>query len=414
LAWRWRIALLACAITTINYLDRQALAVTAPILVGEFSLSNTEFGFINATFLFAYAIGHLLSGYWIDRLGTRRAFSIAAVAWSIAGMLHVAARGFWSLLALRGLLGLTESANFPAALKAVAEWFPRAERSLAVGIVMAGTGLGAILAPPLLGSLAIAFGWQAAFLVPGVIGLAWVWAWQRWYGLPASHPRVQPAERALIAAGLEEGVATTGSVWHWLRLPQVRGLVLSRFLNDGAFYFFVTWLPLYLAQSRGLELRQIAAFAWLPFVAADLGNLVGGWFGQRLIERGVSLDASRKLCIWLGALLVTAVLPWVAGAGVAGALVLISVALFGIQFKASSLFTLPIDMFPAADVGRIWGLFGAVGSLGGMTFVALAGWISEQLAYEPVFWLAGGTQLLSAVAVSVLIRTVAPVAKAAG
>ncbi|MBM4196470.1 MAG: MFS transporter [Gammaproteobacteria bacterium] len=400
IAWRWRIALLLCAVTAINYLDRQALAVTAPLLVGEFSLSNTEFGLIGSSFLFAYALGQIGAGVWIDRVGTRRAFAIAVVAWSVAGILHAAARGFWSLLSLRALLGVAEAANFPAALKAVAEWFPSAERSMAVGIVLAGTGVGAILAPPLLGGLAVAFGWQAAFIVPGAVGILWYWLWLRWYRHPRAHdigPDVQ-------------GPATDEepSLGRLLATREVRGMLLSRFLNDGGFYFFLTWLPLYLAQSRGMALAEIAAFAWLPFVMADLGNLAGGWAGQRLIGAGLSVDASRKLCIWAGALLVAVVLPFAGEAGIWGAIGLISAALFGIQFKASSLFALPADVVPSAAVGRLWGVFGAVGSLGGMAFVAAAGLASEHLGYAPVFIAAGVTQLLSAVAINWLVRRIAP------
>lgn len=408
LALRWWIAILLCLITTINYLDRQALAVAGPVLIERFQLSNTEFGLINSAFLLAYALGHLAAGPLIDRVGTRRAFSIAVLAWSIVGMAHAAGRGFLGFLGLRALLGLTESANFPAAIKAVAEWFPRAERSLAVGIVTVGPGLGAVLAPPLLGGLVATTGWQSAFLVPGAIGLLWLWIWQRWYRLPEEHPRLQPEERVLILAEREQaGDRPGGGSWRelagYLRYREVWGLVLSRFANDGGFYFFIAWLPTYLAQARGFDIREIAAFAWLPFLAADAGSLAGGWACRQLMAAGMSVDQARKRLIWAGALVVPLTLPAVSVDSASLALGLIAVAMFAIQFKAANLFALPIDLFASTRTGSIWGLFGAVGSLGGMAFVALAGWTSEHLAYAPVFWAVGVTQLLSALFISWLI-----------
>ncbi len=408
LALRWWIAIFLCLITTINYLDRQALAITGPILIREFGLSNTEFGLINSAFLFAYAIGHVLAGPLIDRAGTRRAFSIAVLAWSIVGMAHAAGRGFLGFLGLRTLLGLTEATNFPAAIKAVAEWFPRAERSLAVGIVTVGPGLGAVLAPPLLGGLVAVAGWHSAFLVPGAIGFAWLWVWQRWYALPEEHPRIRPEERALILADREAvGTTAAGGEWRalagYLRYREVWGLVLSRFANDGGFYFFVAWLPTYLDQARGFDIRQIAAFAWVPFLAADVGSLAGGWASRRLMAAGLPVDRARKLTIWAGALVVPFTLPAVSVDSAYVSLALIGVAMFAIQFKAANLFALPIDLFPAAQAGSIWGLFGAVGSFGGMAFVAAVGWISDHFSYAPVFWAVGVMQLLSALFISWLI-----------
>jgi ACS family hexuronate transporter-like MFS transporter len=415
-AWaaiRWRIAVLLCVITTINYLDRQALAITGPVIIEEFGLSNTEFGLINSAFLLAYAFGHLLAGPFIDRFGTRRAFSLAVVAWSLAGMLHAAGRGFLSFLALRALLGLTEAANFPAALKSVAEWFPPADRSLAVGIITVGPGLGAVIAPPLLGGLALTFGWQAAFVLPGLAGFLWLWVWLAWYRPPDEHPGVRPEERALILRDRESAPAdpprsSLRTLIGFLRYREVWGLLLSRFTNDGAFYFFVTWLPTYLVQSRGFDLRQIAAFAWIPFLAADAGSLAGGWAGQRLIANGMSIDAARKRLIWAGALLVLASLPSALTGSAWIAIALVGLAMFAIQFKAASLFALPVDLFPVREVGSIWGLFGAVGSLGGMAFVAAVGWVSDRFSYEPVFWAVGITQVLSAAFVSLLIPQIGP------
>ena len=416
LAIRWQIAILLCLITTINYIDRQALAVTAPVIVEKFSLSNTEFGLITSGFLLAYAIGQMLVGPVVDRLGTKRSFRYAVIAWSIAGILHAAGRGFWSFFSLRTLLGFTESMNFPAAVKAVAEWFPRSERSLAVGIVTMGPGLGALLSPPLLGWLILTFGWQWAFIVPGAAGFVWLLIWQSRYARPEEHPELGEAERALI---LDDRAAETGGSsvvgdhddsWYafvrFFRYREVWGLMLSRFVSDGAFYFFVSWLPLYLAQERGFDIRAIAIFAIIPFLAADVGSLFGGWLGTRLIRRGMTVNASRKSVIWLGALLIPCALPAVFVESAGTAIALISVAMFAIQVKASSLFTVPADLFPARDVATIWGLFGAVGSFGGMLFVAAAGWVSENFSYEPIFAAVGIMHIVSAIIVMLMIPSI--------
>ncbi len=409
---RWQIAGLLCVITTINYLDRQAFAVAAPALVAEFGIDNTGFGAITAAFLFCYGIGHLIAGPFIDRVGTRAAFKLAVIAWSIAGFLHVFGRGFVSFIFCRSLLGLTESANFPAAVKAIAEWFPRRDRSMAVGILTVGPGLGSLLAPPLLGGLILLAGWRSAFIVPALAGFVWLWVWLRFYKSPATHPDISEAERSLILADgppqteLPESVDVWARIGRLLRRRQVWGLLLSRISNDGAFYFFVSFLPLYLAQVQGFDIREIAAFAWVPFLAADAGALAGGWLGRYLMLRGWSLDAARKSLIWGGALLVVFSLPAAKTGSPAIALALIALAMFAIQAKASSLFALPADLFPSLQVGTVWGLFGAAGSFGAALFSFAAGWISQHYAYAPVFVAVVITQLLSAAFISWLIPRV--------
>lgn len=414
---RWQIAGLLCVITTINYLDRQAFAVAAPALVAEFGIDNTEFGTITAAFLFCYGIGHLLAGPFIDRVGTRAAFKLAVIAWSIAGFLHAFGRGFGSFMLCRALLGLSEAANFPAAVKAIAEWFPRRDRSMAVGILTVGPGLGAMLAPPLLGGLIIVAGWRAAFIVPAVAGFVWLWIWLRFYRAPDSHPAISDTERRLILADCPTAAETPETIGAWsgmrglLRHREVWGLLLSRICNDGSFYFFVSFLPLYLAQVQGFDLREIAAFAWVPFLAADVGALSGGWVGRRLMLRGWSVDAARKSVIWGGAVLVVLTLPVATSESPAVALALIALAMFAIQAKAASLFALPADLFPALQVGTVWGLFGAAGSLGAALFSFAAGWVSQHYAYAPVFVAVVVTQLLSAGFVSWLIPRVQVVAE---
>ncbi|MDQ1303231.1 MAG: transporter, family, hexuronate transporter [Pseudomonadota bacterium] len=386
--------------------------MAAPALVAEFGIDNTEFGTITAAFLFCYGIGHLIAGPFIDRVGTRAAFKLAVIAWSIAGFLHAFGRGFFSFIACRALLGLTEAANFPAAVKAIAEWFPRRDRSMAVGILTVGPGLGALLAPPLLGGLIIVAGWRAAFIVPALAGFVWLWFWLRYYRSPARHPDITDAERALILADdpQQSSVTEPSSAWadvgRLLRHREVWGLLLSRISNDGAFYFFVSFLPLYLAQVQGFDLREIAAFAWVPFLAADVGALFGGWVGRQLMLRGWSLDAARKSVIWGGAVLVVLTLPAATSKSPAVALALIALAMFAIQAKASSLFALPADLYPSLQVGTVWGLFGAAGSFGAALFSFAAGWVSQHYAYAPVFVAVVVTQLLSAGFVSWLIPQV--------
>jgi ACS family hexuronate transporter-like MFS transporter len=405
MAYRWRIAILLCLITTINYIDRQALTIAAPFLMDEFRISNEQYGYITSGFLLAYGLGQMLCGPLVDRLGAKRSFSIAVIAWSIAGMLHAVGRGFFSFLSFRVLLGLTEAANFPVALKVIAEWFPRNERSLAVGILSAGPGLGAIIAPPMIAAIIHFLGWQAAFIIPGAIGFIWLALWQSMFWSPTDHPRLSDGERTLILAGTDNpSDEPPERPWYWsLRYREVWGLMLSRFVSDGAFYFFVFWLPLYLTNERGFDLMAIAMFAWIPFLANDLGGLVGGWFGKRLTDRGLSIDASRKWIIWIGALLVLVSMPAVYAESWQFALALIAIAMFGIQVKASSLFAVPADLFPARDVGTIWGLFGAVGSFGGMLFSSIAGWTIDNYSWEPLFVAVAGMHVVSAVLVNIFI-----------
>jgi len=408
---RWRIAILLCLITTINYLDRNALAIAGPVIVDLFELSNTQFGAIGSAFLFAYGIGQVIVGPLVDRFGTKKSFRFAVIAWSIAGMLHALGRGFWSFFSLRALLGFTEAMNLPAAIKAVAEWFPAAERSMAVGLVTAGIGLGGIISPLLLVWLIVTFGWQWAFIVPGAAGFVWLIIWNSLYESPEKHAGISATERELILAGREEsGEIVDSEPWYgfirFLRYREVWGLMLSRLVSDGAFYFFVVWLPLYLTQERNFDMQALAYSVALPFIAADVGSLFGGWLGTRLIRAGWSVDKARKVIIWVAALLVPCALLAALADSAVVAIGLICIAMFAIQMKASSHFTIPADLFPAKDVATIWGLFGAVGSLGGMLFVLLAGWVTERYSYTPIFAAVGAMHIVSALIIMKMIPSI--------
>jgi ACS family hexuronate transporter-like MFS transporter len=266
------------------------------------------------------------------------------------------------------------------------------------------------LAPPLVGLLIHYWGWQAAFLIPGAAGLLWAILWRRYYHLPENHPQISRDELELITGGRQQQAAEAARpAWHsFLRYREVWGLMLARFVSDGGYYFFTFWLPAYLSRERGFNVLKIALFSWIPFLAADLGTLGGGWTGKRLIERGVSLDRARKLVIWIGALVVLAAMPAVFAGSALAAMMLIAVAMFGIQFKSSSLFALPTDLFPSRDVATVWGLSGAAGSFGAMLFQPVIGFLADGFSYVPVFIAVPLMQILAALVISLLIRNTEP------
>jgi ACS family hexuronate transporter-like MFS transporter len=275
--------------------------------------------------------------------------------------------------------------------------------------VNVGPGLGAVLAPPIVSWLIVVWGWQQAFIVTGAIGFLWLVAWLTIFHTPDRHPRLSAEEAALIRSDADASAQAPPLPWATLmRDKRMWGLITSRFVSDGAFYFFVFWLPKYLADVRGFNIAQIGAFAWIPFLAADAGALAGGWACGRLIGSGYSLDASRKIVIWAGAVLAALALPAAFAATPGVALAFIAAAMFGIQVKASSLFTVPADLYPARSVAFAWGIQGAAGSLGGMLFQLYIGQMVDRLGYTPVFWVAAGMHLVSAALVMVLIPRIEP------
>lgn len=412
---RWQIAWALALVTTINYIDRAALSFAAPVMLPELELSTTQYGLVASGFFWAYAVGQVISGRLIDRYGTKRAYSAAVLVWNLASAAHALTRGFFSLLGFRVILGLGEAANFPASVKAIAEWFPARERSLATGVLLVGPGLGAVITPLLMTWLIVTLGWRWAFAISGAIGIVWLWLWERVYFPVETHPRISETERRLIlaergadAAGEDAPPARMGLL---MRNREVWGLMLSRLSCDGAFYFFLTFLPLYFSTQRGLNLAEIAVATLVPWVFADFGSLFGGWLGKRLIDNGMSLGRARKTVIWIGAVLV---LPVTLGALLVESLViavgLISIALFAIQMKSSNLLVMPADLFRARDVATVWGLFGALGSVGAAIFQAYAGWLIDNVSWTPVFMMVSVMHLVSALIVVLMIPRVEPLA----
>ena len=401
---RWWIAGSIFLATTINYIDRQALSVAAPVIREDLGLSNEQYGWIVSAFLFAYAIMQMVSGRLIDSLGTKKGFTIAVVWWSIANMLHAFGRGIMSLGIFRFLLGIGEAGNYPAAMKAISEWFPKGERTKAVGILNMGPGLGAIIAPPLMAWLIIDVGWKMAFVITGAIGFLWLFLWRWVYYEPEQHPRISKEELTLIREGQEQEKFGEKLPWfQYFKYREVWGLALSRFVSDGAFYFFVFWLPSWLADVKGFSLVEIGMFAWIPFLLSDIGSFVGGFTGSQLMKNGVSLDASRKWVIWIGAILVVPVLGCLYIESPYWAIALISFSLFATQFKQASLFTLPIDLFSKKDAASVWGISGSAGSFGAMLFTPVIGWLVDTISYSPVFVIVAFLHIISAALVMIFI-----------
>lgn len=410
---RWLIIGLIFFATLINYIDRLTVSVLAPLITKELNLSNTEYGGIATWFLFAYTISQSLSGKLYDRIGIKRGFTVSIIVWSLAAMAHAWAVGLRSLSAFRFLLGLGEAGNWPGAAKTVAVWFPAKERAFAMAIFNSGAAIGSIVAPPIIVGLTAYFGhWQQTFVVTGLLGFLWLAAWWLIYDSPENHKWLTADEYKLIKAdeptaivSAEDGpadlpVSETKFTWgSLLRYRQTWAIVIARFLVDPVWWLYITWLPLYLSQVHGFDLKQIGLFAWVPYVAADAGSLFGGWLSGFLISRGWSVDKARKAVIGFAALLMPAGIFAAYATDPMVALALIGVVLFGFQVWINNVQTLPSDFFPSGAVGSVAGLGGTGAGIGSIIFIFTTGWVVDNFSYTPILVTAGilapvGTVLL--------------------
>jgi len=400
-------ALLVCAAIAISYLDRQSLPVAVAAIQQEIPLTNTEFGALTSVFLLAYALMYAGGGVLIDALGTRRGFFVIMVFWSLACASHGLATSFWMLAASRFLLGAGEGGGFPAATKAVAEWFPARERSTAMGIINAGTAVGAVVAPPAIAAIVTYGHWRWVFVACGAVGLVWTIWWLRAYRAPAEHPRLSDAERREIADTLAAPAAAAGApAASWaslLRIQEVWGLVGAKFLTDAAWFFYISWLPKYLYDARGFDVKQVGYYAWVPFAAAGVGSLLGGWFSSRLIAAGKSVDFSRKLALGLSAIVMPGIIL-VTRVPVEWAIVLFSLAFFGQQSWSTLVMIVPTDLFDRRVVASVAGLVGFGGAMGGLLMNLLAGRLLDLgFGYQTVFSIVGVLHVTAFVVILVTI-----------
>ena len=413
--FRWWIAGLLVLATALNYLDRQTFPVVVGEIRKEFPISNEEFARLNFVFLLAYAIMYAGGGRIMDWLGTRVGYAVMIVWWSAANFLTGTATSLLGLGIFRFLLGVGEGGGFPGSGKAVAEWFPPRERSLAFGIFNTGSAVGAVIAPPLIALLVGTLGWRWVFFITGSFGFVWAVIWLKFYDAPSQSRFVSPAERDFLEASFSNAQAAPANgppaAISWLKLltyRQVWGLMTAKFFSDAAWYFFIFWLPKYLGDARQLDIKQIGYFAWIPYAFAGVGSLSGGALGGFLLGRGVSLDRSRKIALGIGAALLPATL-FIAAAPLNFAILFFSTAMFAHQFWSANLQTLPADLFPSRVVGSVEGLLGCAGAFGGMLFGLLVGWLVEREGYAPAFLMAGLMHPLALLVILVTVRRIAPV-----
>jgi ACS family hexuronate transporter-like MFS transporter len=384
---RWRIAILVSVAIAISYLDRQTLPVAVSAIARDIPLSNQRFSALQSAFLLSYALMYIGGGKLVDTLGTRIGFAVIMTFWSLANASHALATSFAMLMVSRFLLGMGEGGGFPAATRAVAEWFPAKERATAMGIINAGTAVGAVIAPPLIALVLNYSGWRWIFVVTGGLGLLWTWWWISSYFSPANHPA--PMVREQFASASEaQGSAPPPRWFDLLRIRESWGLVSAKFLSDAAWYFYLFWLPKYLYDARGFDVRAVGTFAWIPYAAAGVGCLLGGWFSSYLVKRQFSLGVARKLALGLSAAVMPSILL-VPRLPVAWALVIFSIAYFGQQSWSTLVMVLPTDLFPRNVVGSVAGLVGFGGAMGGIAFGQLVGYLLDHgFGYGVVFSLA--------------------------
>lgn len=366
---RWQIAVLLGAAIAISYLDRQTLPVAIAAIQQEIPISNTQFSQLQAAFLTAYALMYAGGGKLIDAIGTKTGFAVIMIAWSLACAGHGFATVFAGLAIFRFLLGIGEGGAFPAVTKAIAEWFPTGERSTAMGFINTGTAVGAVIAPPVIALVISLYGWRWVFFLTGAIGLAWTWVWLRMYVTPTKSEASQQSVPWIHLLGIRE-------VW---------GLVSAKFLSDAAWYFYLFWLPKYLYDVRGFDTKKVGTFGWIPYAAAGLGSLAGGWFSSYLLGRGMSLNRARKVAMGMS----VSLMPWIlfmTRSPVDMALFLFSMAFCGQQAWSTLVMTLPTDLFPRNTVGSVAGLVGFGGAMGGVVFGLVVGWLLDHgTGYGPVF-----------------------------
>ena len=409
---RWWIVWTLFFSTVTNYISRQTFSVLAPLITAQYHLSHTDLARILGAFQVSYAVTWLLGGILLDVVGTRLGLSLAVILWSVVNILTGFATSVFGFAAFRFALGIGEGFNWPAASKTVAEWFPSQERSVAVAIFDSGSSIGGALAAVVIPWVAIEFGWRYSFVFSGLLGFVWLAMWLRIYYPLHQHPRVTPQEVAYIQAGQDvPRTSPERGLQRWLGLLRNRnvwGIVLGRALTDPIWWFYVFWLPQYLSDARGFSLKRIAMFAWMPFIAADLGNFTGGFVSGYCIRRGMSVVRARVWVCAISCLPILAGIPAARVHSVGLALGLICIALWGYASWSTMGLTLPSDLLPHDVVATVTGLSGLAAGLISAVFTLAVGVLVDRYSYGPAFVVAGLMPLFATAFLFLLIRAPRP------
>jgi len=407
-SFRWTICALLLAGTTKNYMDRQVIGILKDTLQHQFGWNEIDYGNLVVAFQAAYALGMIAAGQAIDRWGTRIGYAWAMAIWSLASMAHGFASTFTEFLSARFALGLSESAVFPASLKAIAEWFPRKERSLAFGIANAGTNIGAVVTPFLVPWITIHWGWRAAFYFIGGLGFVWLAAWLWLYHPPEEQPRCSAGELAYIRSDPADPEIHVS----WVALLPYRqtwAYTVGKLLTDPIWWFFLFWIPDFLQREHGLSLIQLGVPIMLIYLMADVGSVAGGWLSSSLIQRGKSVNVARKTAMLICAIAVTPIVFTSRVESTTGAVLLIGLAVAAHQGFSANLFTLPSDMFPRQTVASVVGIGGMAGALGGMVIASVVGHLLQWTgSYAIPFIIAGSAYLVAIAAIHLLAPRLEP------
>jgi MFS transporter, ACS family, hexuronate transporter len=408
--YRWRIVAMLFFATTINYIDRQIIGILKPYISEELGWSESDYGYIVAAFQIAYAIGLITTGKILDKLGTRMGYLWAMVVWSVAAMAHAAARTVPGFAAARFALGIGQAANFPAAVKSVAEWFPRKERAFANGLFNAGSNFGAILAPIAVSAITVALGWKMAFLITGATGFIWLIFWLAYYQLPEKHPKVSPGELQHITQDKSE--EESGRKMGWLQLFRYRqtfALLTTRFISDWVWWFFLFWVPDFLNKRYEVNITQVVLPLIIIYSVSIAGGIGGGWLSSKLIQLGRPVDFARKTAILVCALVVMPVVLIYQVHNLWVSVALIALATAGHQGWSANMFTLVSDIYPKYSVGSVVGLIGFAGAIGGALSASFIGLLLETTgSYFLIFSFAASVYLVNWLIIKIFIREIRP------
>ncbi len=393
---RWTICSLLFFATTINYLDRNILGVLAPTLQQEIGWTPVQYGYITTAFQAAYALGMIFFGWFIDRFGTKVGYALSIFGWSIAAMAHGLVSSVFGFGVVRFFLGLSESGNFPAAIKTTAEWFPKKERALATGIFNSGTNIGAVLTPALVPWLTLTYGWQAAFIATGAIGVIWLFFWIIYYQKPETSKKISKEEMSYILSDSEESMTEKISWLKLLRYRQTWAFIVGKVLSDPVWWFYLFWLGLFLNKNFGLTLSGLGLPLIVIYSMTTVGGIAGGWVSGFMIKKGIAVNKARKITMLICAVLA---LPVVSAPHITNlwlAVAVLGVALSAHQGWSPNIFTTVSDMFPKKAVGSVVGIGSSIGSIGGMVFLASSGYVVQATgSYTLLFIFCGSAYLIA-------------------